>query len=50
MNQIWVKWSKVIIKLINGIIKWVNSGQIHVIQVDPKTTYLLNELCRSTQI
>ena len=46
MNQIWVKWSKVIIKLINGIIKWVNSGQIHVIQVDTKTTYLLNELCR----
>ena len=24
-------------------------GQIHVMQVNPKTTYLLNELCRLTQ-
>lgn len=29
------------IRLISEIIKWVNSSQIRVIEVDPKITYLL---------
>lgn len=32
------------------IIKWVNLSQICIMQVDPKTFYLLNGLYRSIQI
>ena len=50
MSKIWVKWFEVIIRLIRGIIKWVNLGQIRVMRVDPKIIYLLNGTCKTTQI
>ena len=37
-------------RLINKIIKWVNSNQIHIIYIDKKTIYLLNKLCKSIRI
>ena len=45
LSQIWVQYFIVIIKLINMIIKQINSNQIYVIQVDTKiTSYSLKEL------
>ena len=32
------------------IIKWVGSNQIHAIQIDPKTIYLLYRLYKLTEI
>ena len=49
INQLLVKQFKVvIIELINKIVKWVNSVQSRVMQIDQKIIYLLNELCRLT--
>ena len=49
INQLLVKQFRVvIIELINKIVKWVNSVQSRVMQIDQKIIYLLNELCRLT--
>ena len=34
MSQIWVKQFKVVIRLIDTIIKWVNLGQMCIMLVD----------------
>ena len=38
------------IKLISTISKLANSGKIRVMQIDSKTTYILNVLWKSTQV
>ena len=48
MSEIWVNQFKVIIMLINMIIKWIDLDQIGIMQIDPKTTYKLNEICWMT--
>ena len=34
------------INLISEIIKWINSDEIRVLLINPKTIYLLNRLCK----
>ena len=50
ISQISIKYFKVMIKLSSMISKLINVGQICVIQIDSKTTYLVNVLYKSTRV